>query len=586
MVDLTSLLNTLTRAAFVLVAALTLVEFARHRDRARLDIALMFASLAVFVVIQAVSNRLDITTRWVETVGVASAVAHPFLMVRLVQHFREVRAPILYAAMVGLGISWVLVSIFPNQIPPLPALVIVAYFGGAEAYAAVAFEQGARKTGGVVHHRLAFVGAASGLLAVVVLIAGVVAVLPAAADVAGIPSLALALLSAVGYYLGFSPPRGLRRAWQMSEIQGFLGERAALSADVRAAWMPDRLCRAATRMVGGTGSILALKAEEGDELVVRTSDHPAVLPAVVALIQKDPKPAKLRRWSLVSDAALPDAIARLVDYLGAETVYAVPISTKETQWGLLVTLCWGRSLFPADDLLLLALLAEQGAITLDTLELHAAKRRLTSQLEATNQELETTLRVQKTLRVQAVRDPLTRLFNRRYLEETFERELRRAERRRKPLSLIMLDLDHFKEFNDTFGHAAGDALLRVTGQFLVARSRKEDVACRYGGEEFVLIFPDAPLDMAIRRAEQLRAEARSMQVQYHGHQLGNVTISLGVAAYPEHGTTTGTLLRAADEALYRAKTEGRNRVEVARRLSLAPRAPISSGTQVPRARRH
>jgi diguanylate cyclase (GGDEF)-like protein len=235
---------------------------------------------------------------------------------------------------------------------------------------------------------------------------------------------------------------------------------------------------------------------------------------------------------------------------------------------------------------MLTLLAEQGAITLENAELSGRQRRLISQLEATNRELEANLRLQKTLRVQAVRDPLTRLFNRRYLEETFERELRRAERTRKPLGVIMLDLDHFKVFNDTFGHAAGDALLRVVGQFLLSRSRREDVACRYGGEEFVLIFPDAPLETTTRRAEQLREEARSLQVQHHGHPLGNVTISAGVAAFPEHGSTAATLLRAADEALYRAKTEGRDRVEVAQRLALTPRSPLLELRRPARRRGH
>jgi diguanylate cyclase (GGDEF)-like protein len=584
MMDLNAFLNDLTRATFVLLAVLTLVDFARYRGRARLDIALMFASLAVFVVIQAVSNRLDIETRWVDTLGVASALAHPFLMVRLVQHFRDVHAPILRAAMAGLGVSWALAIMFPPPTPLVPSLVIVAYFGGAEAYAAMALVQGARKTGGVVHQRLTLAGMASGLLAAIVLIAGVQAVDPSIADVVRLPSLGLALLSAVGYYLGFSPPRGLRRVWQLREIHRFLDERVGLSHDERSTRLPDRLCQAATRVVGASGSILALKADEGDQLVVRASDHPAVLSTVIALIQNEVKSAKPRRWSLVSAAAIPREIARLIDYLGADTVYAVPITTKERTWGLLVSLCWGQSLFPTDDLNMLTLLAEEGAITLDNVELAARQRRLISQLEATNRELETNLRLQKTLRVQAVRDPLTRLFNRRYLEETFERELRRAERQRKPLGVIMLDLDHFKAFNDTFGHAAGDALLRIFGQFLVSRSRREDVACRYGGEEFVLIFPDAPLDTTIRRAGQLREEAKSLQVQHHGHPLGNVTISVGIAAFPEHGSTTATLLRAADEALYRAKTEGRDRVEAAQRLALTPR-PLLSGLTRPARRR-
>jgi diguanylate cyclase (GGDEF)-like protein len=586
MIDLNAFLNDLTRATFVLVAILTLVDFVRYRGRTRLDIALMFASLAIYVVIQAVSNRLYIEARWVNTLGVASALAHPFLMVRLVQHFREVRAPILRAAMAGLGVSWALAILFPQPIPPVPSLIIVAYFGGAEAYAAAALVQGARRTGGVVHQRLTLAGVASGLLAVIVLIAGVEAVAPAIADFARLPSLGLALLSAVGYYLGFSPPRGLRRVWQLREIHRFLGERVGLSYDERATRLPDRLCSAATRVVGGSGSILALKADESDQLVVRASDHPAVLSTVIALIQNEAKSSKPRRWSLVSAEAIPEEIARLVDYLGADTVYAVPITTKERTWGLLVSLCWGQSLFPADDLNMLTLLAEEGAITLDNVELAARQRRLISQLEATNRELEMNLRLQKTLRVQAVRDPLTRLFNRRYLEETFERELRRAERQRKSLGVIMLDLDHFKAFNDTFGHAAGDALLRVLSEFLVSRSRREDVACRYGGEEFVLIFPEASLETTTRRAEQLREEARSLQVQHHGHPLGNVTISVGVAAFPEHGSTTATLLRAADEALYRAKTEGRDRVEVARRLSLTPGSPLSGLTRTARRRGH
>lgn len=120
----------------------------------------------------------------------------------------------------------------------------------------------------------------------------------------------------------------------------------------------------------------------------------------------------------------------------------------------------------------------------------------------------------------------------------------------------------------------------------MSRSRREDVACRYGGEEFVLIFPDAPLETTTQRAEQLREEARSLQVQHYGHPLGNVTISVGVAGFPEHGATTAALLRAADEALYRAKTEGRDRVDVAPRLALTPRSLLSGLTRPPRSRRN
>jgi len=164
------------------------------------------------------------------------------------------------------------------------------------------------------------------------------------------------------------------------------------------------------------------------------------------------------------------------------------------------------------------------------------------------------------LREQAIRDPLTGLFNRRYLEEALERELRRAEHGNLPLSLLMLDLDHFKDFNDMHGHAAGDAVLKKLGMLLHQHTRREDVACRLGGEEFVLILPGAPSDVAARRSEEIRQAIRHATVESEGRRLESASISVGVACFPEHGTTGETLLAAADQALYRAKREGRDRV--------------------------
>jgi diguanylate cyclase (GGDEF)-like protein len=173
------------------------------------------------------------------------------------------------------------------------------------------------------------------------------------------------------------------------------------------------------------------------------------------------------------------------------------------------------------------------------------------------------LRLRETLRMQSVRDPLTGLFNRRYLEETFERELRRAEREERPLSVIMLDVDRFKEINDTFGHDAGDAVLGALGNLLRGACRAADIACRYGGEEFILILPSASLPDAHRRAEEIRAAIREVQVIHEGRPLAPVRCSMGVSAFPEHGKAVGNLLRAADAALYRAKREGRDQVVVA-----------------------
>jgi diguanylate cyclase (GGDEF)-like protein/PAS domain S-box-containing protein len=173
------------------------------------------------------------------------------------------------------------------------------------------------------------------------------------------------------------------------------------------------------------------------------------------------------------------------------------------------------------------------------------------------------LNLRETLRQQSVRDPLTTLFNRRYLEETLEREIKRAARAEAALAVIMLDIDHFKAFNDTFGHDAGDAVLREFGRYLRAQFRGADIACRYGGEEFVLILPEAGLEQAAERAEQLRQGAKHLQVPNRGQPLGAISISLGVAAFPEHGDTGEALLLAADAALLQAKREQRDRVVVA-----------------------
>ncbi len=173
------------------------------------------------------------------------------------------------------------------------------------------------------------------------------------------------------------------------------------------------------------------------------------------------------------------------------------------------------------------------------------------------------LRLRETLRSQSILDPLTGLFNRRYMEETLELELARAARGERAIGIILLDLDHFKPLNDSCGHDAGDALLRELAGVLKSRVRDGDIACRYGGEEFVLILPEAPLELARRRAEELREEVKRLRVSHRGRVIGPITVSLGVAAFPDHGKNSATLLHAADAALYRAKDEGRDRVIIA-----------------------
>ena len=172
------------------------------------------------------------------------------------------------------------------------------------------------------------------------------------------------------------------------------------------------------------------------------------------------------------------------------------------------------------------------------------------------------MKLREALRAQSICDPLTGWYNRRHMQDTLERDIRRATRTKHPLSLLMLDIDNLKEFNDSFGHEAGDVALQNLCQTLKALIRSEDVACRYGGDEFVLILPDASAELAAQRAEEMRTAAGRAEIQYQGHLLKPMTLSFGIATFPADARTSHELLRAADTALFRAKSEGRDRVRL------------------------
>lgn len=173
------------------------------------------------------------------------------------------------------------------------------------------------------------------------------------------------------------------------------------------------------------------------------------------------------------------------------------------------------------------------------------------------------LRLRETLSIQSIRDPLTGLFNRRYMEEGLEREISRAARKQESIGIVMVDVDHFKSFNDLHGHPAGDAALADLAKFIKTELRGGDIVCRYGGEEFTFILPDCSLEDAGRRARHFISEAKKLRIHYGGRILGPITLSAGVAAYPLHGAEPEELIRAADAALYKAKKEGRDRVVMA-----------------------
>jgi len=196
------------------------------------------------------------------------------------------------------------------------------------------------------------------------------------------------------------------------------------------------------------------------------------------------------------------------------------------------------------------------------------------QLESTELSFKTTfaaqvglsianIKLREALRTQSVRDVLTGLYNRRYLEEVLNREVRRAARAAQSLGVLMIDLDYFKKFNDTYGHEAGDAVLRETAASLTRGIRAEDFVCRFGGEEFVVILPTADLEAACARAERLRLKMKELSVMHQGRSMGMLTVSVGVAEFPEHGLSPQELMAAADAALYQAKRAGRDQVAVA-----------------------
>ncbi len=186
------------------------------------------------------------------------------------------------------------------------------------------------------------------------------------------------------------------------------------------------------------------------------------------------------------------------------------------------------------------------------------------------------LKLRQTLKNQSIRDPLTGLFNRRYMEEALDLEIKRSQRGDTGMGLIMLDVDHFKRFNDTFGHEAGDLVLRELGSFLQSMIRNSDIGCRYGGEEFMLLLPEASLEATHQRAEQVRLGVKQLKLEFRRQPLGPVNLSLGVACLPQHGTTAEDLIRAADTALYQAKGKGRDQVVIAKAATV-PQLPSSLG---------
>ncbi len=178
------------------------------------------------------------------------------------------------------------------------------------------------------------------------------------------------------------------------------------------------------------------------------------------------------------------------------------------------------------------------------------------------------------LRDQSIRDTLTGMYNRRYMTDACRRDFARAARTAESVSILSLDIDHFKKFNDNHGHDAGDIVLRAVGDCLMQSFRDYDVPCRFGGEEFIVLLPGASAEVAARRAENIRSKIEALSVHYMESVLPKITVSIGVASYPQSGDNPQTILKAADDALYLAKGAGRNCVHISASCDQGASSPV------------
>lgn len=251
------------------------------------------------------------------------------------------------------------------------------------------------------------------------------------------------------------------------------------------------------------------------------------------------------------DDAVPDGAATGAGVAGPGQVHrrTIPLIAQGEPLGLLQLSCGDARGAPADRAEIVENLASHLALTISN------------------------LRMRNRLREQAIRDPLTGLYNRRHMDEVFERELRRAQRHGGTLGVLMVDIDHFKRINDGLGHEAGDEVLRALARCLRDAVRREDYVFRYGGEEFLLLLPHVDASAVAARAESLLEAVRGLRIEWRDRPVGPIRVSIGAANFPDHGQSPAQLVRAADEAMYRAKRSGRDRACLAGAAPDAPRTP-------------
>jgi signal transduction histidine kinase len=395
------LLNLVTQGFFLLVAVLTLADLIRRRDRLRLDIALPFNALAIILLTGLLedANVIDTTPEWLDLLGLLGLLAQPYLLLRLVMHFRPVPRTVAIGSLAGLLGSGAALIALAGDLTPASTLAIAAYFVLVEGYAAAAFVRGAVGSSGVTRWRLRLAATGTGMLGLVILLVGVDVIVPLPTQVAEPVVQVLAVLAGLSYYLGFAPPRRLRRAWQLNELYRFLHEGANRPADERAEQTLARLRDFAVDAVGASAALVARWEGDGDgRLTIQGGDAvenaQRFRSALAGPVAVDGGGVIDEAWqsgqALIAHeaAALGPEGVRLAGAVEADTLFAVPIATPRRAWGLLLVFVRYGSLFPDDDRDMLVLLAEQSAANLEYVDLLARLERRTDQLEAANKELE------------------------------------------------------------------------------------------------------------------------------------------------------------------------------------------------------
>lgn len=354
-------------AFFITLGVVTAADYVRHRDETRRDVALMVWSIALLFLL-AIGLRISGGTspRWLTLVATIALLAQPYLLLRIVRYFHRPPLRVMRAALIGMIASWVAAIVF-SPAPPIVNLLVIAYFAAINGYAMLAFVRGALNTIGVVRQRLRFAAAGSGLLAGVLIIAGVGSIIPAVQGITGLLAIVALVASGIAYYIGFAPPRWLRRSWQFTELNWYLTDISTAPTskrlDVGSSMLA--LSRAASQAVGGMGAGIAQRDEtdqgwrfnyEVGELGVIALDHEDTVS--MAWKENVPRYARLSADASANDRALLASV-------GADTVIVVPIHASEHMWGLLLVFLKHGSLFIDDDVNLVSLLVKQSAMFLE-----------------------------------------------------------------------------------------------------------------------------------------------------------------------------------------------------------------------------